>query len=174
MDAPSRLASARLTILFRSRRLTAPARTDHRERIQMLLVYARRKEDDWNRRLWTMSATPDDLRHTAGELARQYAAQRRRITSTCAVCGKSIEGVVTRTYCGQSCRTTAYRRRRRGQPVASATRTVAGASAGERLARVRETIMRGRVFDDDSTELLRRAREDRTTALTHAAAGPSS
>jgi hypothetical protein len=121
-----------------------------------------------------MSAAPDDPRQTASDWARQYAAQRQRITSTCAVCGKSIEGVATRTYCGQSCRTTAYRRRRRGEPVEGATRTAVVESAAERLARVRETIMRGRVFDDDSTELLRRAREDRTTALAHAARGPVS
>lgn len=121
-----------------------------------------------------MSTTPDDPRETAGELARQYAAQRRRIASTCAVCGKSIEGLVTRTYCGQSCRTTAYRRRQRGRSIAGARGDAAGASASDRLARVRESIMRGRVFDDDSTELLRQAREDRTADLSRAVAGQAS
>jgi hypothetical protein len=40
-----------------------------------------------------------------------------------------------------------------------------GESSVEYLDRVRAFIMRGRVFDDDSTELLRESREERTAEL---------
>jgi len=48
---------------------------------------------------------------------REYGARRRRVDTTCAVCGAVLENVVTkRRYCGPTCRKRAQLQRQRAQP----------------------------------------------------------
>jgi len=56
---------------------------------------------------------PEELR----AYFRACAARRRRVDTTCAVCGAALENVVTkRRYCGPTCRKRAQLERQRAQP----------------------------------------------------------
>jgi hypothetical protein len=95
-----------------------------------------------------------EISATGAEIGRALAARRRQVQSHCATCGDEITGVATRRYCSTACRLRASRQRRRQSSQAKTPPIV------ERLNRVRETIMRGRQFDD-STEILRQLRQER-------------
>jgi predicted nucleic acid-binding Zn ribbon protein len=46
--------------------------------------------------------------------ASQLAAQRRRVSNTCLVCGTSFTGLKTKKYCGNPCRQKAkYQRKKK-------------------------------------------------------------
>lgn len=49
---------------------------------------------------------------TVADAARQIAALRRQTQSACVVCGSPIEGITTRRYCSDRCRSKAYYRRK--------------------------------------------------------------
>ena len=54
---------------------------------------------------------PDHLR----DAARQIAALRRQVTTTCEVCGTTITGTAKRRYCSDRCRQRAHYQRTRAQ-----------------------------------------------------------
>jgi hypothetical protein len=89
--------------------------------------------------------------------ARTLAARRLRAVGECSVCGNAIQGTTRRRYCGNRCAAKAYRQRRdKGRITPEVVKE---------LGRVRELIMRGRQFADDSTDILREARESRSNLL---------
>ena len=90
---------------------------------------------------------------TATGAARTLATRRAQITGTCLVCGNAIQGTRGRRYCGNRCAARAYRERRDKGRITP--------ESAESLGRIRELVMRGRRFNDDSTEILREAREGR-------------
>lgn len=56
-----------------------------------------------------------DDQQSKTELARALAAMRRVVTAPCIVCGKPVTGAAHRRYCSDTCRVTAYRRRKRAR-----------------------------------------------------------
>ncbi len=121
--------------------------------------------------------------------ARIRAARRRKTTKTCAVCGTEFEGIATKRYCSDRCRVQASRERAEdtivSNPSPPETQEDHGPAAarhelakvgmdrreGEDIVsyfdRVRAHISQGRVFDD-STEIIRQSRIERTNDLMRA------
>lgn len=121
--------------------------------------------------------------------ARLRAAKRRTSEKACAVCGTSFEGIATRRFCSDRCRVRAAREV--GGDAAGSEREIPGAHedagliaarreldrvgmdrrSGEGISayfeRVRAYICQGRVLDD-STELIRQSRIERTNDLMRA------
>jgi hypothetical protein len=91
--------------------------------------------------------------------ARALAARRRQVAGRCARCGTEFTGAVTRIYCSTACRLKASREHRRRND----TTQPSDISALMRDAHARTS--RGRLFDD-SAELIRYGREQRTAQLT--------
>jgi len=116
-----------------------------------------------------------DEREVASAAARRSAKMRQRVSSQCAVCGASIEGVRQRKYCSNTCGVRALRRRKRaGQRATHAPRVGAHDEGTEstavpllvaRLNATRAAIMRGRRFDVDSVSLIRNDRDGRMDEL---------
>jgi hypothetical protein len=129
----------------------------------------------------------------ASQAARALAARRQRVMRRCSLCGKEFTGVATKRYCSAACRLRASRERLRTNgsggdegvlegsvmshaqvvPPTAANEPTDLTTAVERLDRIREQISRGRRFEgeEDSTEILRRAREERTAELYRAVFG---
>lgn len=64
--------------------------------------------------------------------ARLSAARRRRVQTTCAVCGREMEGTVRRRYCSAACKLRAVRQRHReAAATVTATTGAAGGDAGD-------------------------------------------
>lgn len=106
------------------------------------------------------------------EMGRTFAARRRTVVSTCASCGKPIEGITLRRYCSAACRTRAHRLRKEraahGEPPTESTAplppgspTGIQAAAVARLLELRDAIIQDRTFRDPS-RILREQREART------------
>jgi succinate dehydrogenase/fumarate reductase-like Fe-S protein len=85
--------------------------------------------------------------------ARTLAARRACVSGECSVCGNAIQGTRRRRYCCNRCAARAYRERRDEGRIAS--------EVVEELERIRDLVMCDRHFDDDSTDILREAREGR-------------
>lgn len=96
--------------------------------------------------------------------ARIRAAQRRKTTGRCLVCGTAFEGIATKRYCSDRCRVQAARERKQGVESGDGHREERRAIA-ERLLRRRIEYFGGRVLPDDSTEILRAEREARSHHL---------
>jgi len=118
-----------------------------------------------------MTMTDEEILSAA---ARLRAARRRRIAKLCEVCGTPFEGIAQRRYCSDACRMRASRARRGGaemtrKPKSEISRAPRGKdeSSVDYLGRVRDYLSRGRVFDD-SVELIRRSRMERTLELERA------
>lgn len=114
---------------------------------------------------WTYMDRPHDReRKIVREAGRRFAALREIVAIRCLVCGRETSGTKRRRYCSDACRVRASRERSQVQ-----ARTMPDSTRHNledyvsRLDRVRHAIMRGRHFEDDSTELLRTAREGRPT-----------
>lgn len=84
--------------------------------------------------------------------ARSLAAMRRQVAHSCDRCGTRFVGLETKRFCSTACRV-AYSRdtRERERRVRLA--------AIEQLDRTSAEIMRGRVFADETADLLREAHE---------------
>ncbi len=54
----------------------------------------------------------DDQTRVAAQI---LAALRRRVTTTCVVCGNAVQGTTKRRYCSDACRVRAYRTRQQDQ-----------------------------------------------------------
>ena len=67
--------------------------------------------------------TPDEVRAYLKTIGKRGANARQRFQGACIVCGKPIEGLALRHYCGQTCRTKAYRQRKREQAGAEPATT---------------------------------------------------
>ena len=96
--------------------------------------------------------------------ARIRAAQRRRSTKRCPVCGAEFEGIATKRYCSDRCRVQAARERETGATPEESRREERRAIV-ERLLRRRNEFFGGRVLPDDSTDILRSEREARSQHL---------
>jgi len=109
-----------------------------------------------------MTMTDEEILSAA---ARLRSARRRRVAKTREVCGTPFEGVAQRRFCSDACRMRASRQRRElhGAPaprLASPTQPS--------LAHLNRGLDLAPDDDFDSTEILRHAREERTTALPRA------
>lgn len=107
------------------------------------------------------------------EAARIRASRRRRIERTCMHCGTTYEGLVHRRYCSDRCRVAAARQRQRQNHQDDvAIEPIAPRAESESLVdyfrRVGDAIASRGGFVEDSTELVRRSREERTAELMRA------
>ena len=117
-----------------------------------------------------MVMTDDEIVSAA---ARLRAAKRRRVTKACEVCGRSFEGIAQRRYCSDACRIRASRRRAEAlaAPRSDEAMPTVPRDAGEpkvdSLDRVRDELS-GILIPDDSTEIVRWSRIERTAELLRA------
>jgi len=101
------------------------------------------------------------MTQTRGRPGRELAALRRKVTTTCAACGKEITGLRTRRYCNNACRLRAARRDHRAERDRRA-------AALRRLEALREEIalgVPGGMFPETGAELIRAIRDERASEL---------
>ncbi len=99
-----------------------------------------------------------DEREILRTAARLSASRRRRVRTTCAVCGREVEGTTRRRYCSNACKLRAARQQHRAAVAVTSDGTVPPLVA--RLDATAVAIARGRVFED-SAGVIREAREER-------------
>ena len=121
----------------------------------------------------------------ASAAARRSAARRKRVTKRCELCGSEFEGLTTKRYCSDRCRVEAARERsQQGTPVnrqpvpvdAPSDRVLSeeelavqpGEDAADYFDRIRRAVFGDRVMPDDSVEIVRRSRIERTNELMRA------
>jgi hypothetical protein len=109
-----------------------------------------------------MEMTDQDILKKA---ARLRAARRRRFVKRCEVCGMRFEGIAQRRYCSDRCRVAAARARRAQHQEAQSPDPLPSPrgeheSLVEYFDRIRAAVMKGGRFTEDSTELIRRMRQE--------------
>jgi predicted nucleic acid-binding Zn ribbon protein len=96
--------------------------------------------------------------------ARIRAAQRRKTTKRCPVCGTEFEGITTKRYCSDRCRVQAARERET-DAASEVSRREERRAIVERLLKRRTEFFGGRALPDDPTDFLRAEREARSHHL---------
>lgn len=131
-----------------------------------------------------MTSTEHEI---ASAAARRSAGMRRRVTATCPVCGASFEGLTTRRYCSDRCRSRAARQEATVNEYTEEQLPVElpfgrvltdeemeprpGENIADLFVRVRRTMFRNQVFDSDVVEDLRREDELQSDHVYHLSHG---
>jgi hypothetical protein len=111
---------------------------------------------------------------SAKEAGRALAARRRKVTVSCARCGKEVSGLRTRRYCSDACRVAAARGRSwvPGEPVTPENVVQTGGRLTDELLAqmdaLREQIARRLplgYFEESSVDIINAARDERTDEL---------